>query len=138
MNSTIIALIGYISWTMLLLICLEVFRTLQVVKEKRAPNSFNTDGSDVSPFGQRLTRTIGNCVESFAWIGGTMLVALATGAAALTNPLALYLLLARLGQSLTHLVSTSEIAVQVRFVFFVIQQGIVVYWLYLLFSKFIG
>jgi uncharacterized MAPEG superfamily protein len=138
MNSTILALIGYISWTMLVLICLEAYRTVQVMKEKRAPNSFNTDGSDVTPFGQRLTRTLGNCIESFPLIGGTMLLALATGASAITDGLALYLLIARLGQSIVHLISTSELAVQVRFVFFVVQQVIVIYWLFLLFTKFVG
>jgi uncharacterized MAPEG superfamily protein len=138
MNSTILALTGYISWTMLVLISLEAYRTMQVMKEKRAPNSFSTDGSDLTAFGQRLTRTLGNCIESFPFIGGTMLLALATGSSAITDGLALYLLAARLGQSIVHLISTSELAVQVRFVFFVVQQVIVIYWLYLLFSKFLG
>lgn len=138
MNSTILALTGYISWTMLVLICLEVYRTVQVMKEKRAPNSFNTDGSDLTPFGQRLTRTLGNCIESFPLIGGTMLLALATGSSVVTDGLALYLLLARFGQSAVHLISTSELAVQIRFVLFVVQQVIVIYWLFLIFAKFVG
>lgn len=136
MNNTIIALLGYIGWTVLLLVWLETYRTLRVLKKEKAPNEFSTDGSDMNPFGQRLTRAFGNCLESFAFIGGPMLLAIASGAAAITNPLALYLLVARLGQSVIHLISSSELAVQIRFAFFLVQQGIVIYWVYLLAMNF--
>jgi hypothetical protein len=66
------------------------------------------------------------------------LLALATGSSVVTDGLALYLLLARFGQSAMHLISTSELAVQIRFVLFVVQQVIVIYWLFQLFNKFIG
>lgn len=138
MNNTILAVLGYLGWTVFLLAWLESYRTLLVMKKEKAPNGFQTDGSDMSPFGLRLTRTFGNCMESFTFIGGTMLLAIAAGAAAITNPLALYLLLARVGQSVTHLISTSEIAVQIRFVFFLIQQGIVIFWLYLMAVNYLG
>lgn len=138
MNNTILAVIGYLGWTVLLLAWLESYRTMLVMKKEKAPNGFQTDGSDVTPFGLRLTRTFGNCMESFAFIGGTMLLAIASGAAAITNPLALYLLLARVAQSVTHLISTSELAVQIRFAFFLVQQVIVIYWLYLLAVNFVG
>ena len=138
MNNTILALIGYLGWTVLLLSWLEAYRTMLVMKKEKTPNGFQTDGSDMNAFGLRLTRTLGNCMESFAFIGGTMLLALASGAAAITNPLALYLLLARILQSVTHLISTSELAVQLRFVFFLAQQFIVIYWLYLLAVNFLG
>jgi hypothetical protein len=71
-------------------------------------------------------------------MGGVMLLALATDSAAITNGLALPLLAARLGQSITHLISTSALAVQIRFAFFLAQIGICVYWVVLFASKFIG
>jgi hypothetical protein len=67
-----------------------------------------------------------------------MLLALATNSAAITNGLALLLLAARIGQSVAHLMSTSVIAVQIRFAFFLVQIGICFYWVVLFASKFIG
>jgi uncharacterized MAPEG superfamily protein len=138
MNDTIIGLLGYITWILVLLVWIAVYRTILVTKKQQAANDFKSDGSNSPAFGQRLSRAQGNCVESFAFIGGLMLLALATNSAVITNGLALLILAARLGQSITHLFSTSVLAVQVRFVFFLIQIAICFYWVFLLSSKFIG
>lgn len=138
MNDTIIALLGYITWVLVLLVVIAVYRTLLVAKKQQAVNGFKADGSNSPPFGKRLTRAQGNCVESFAFMGGLMLLALATDSAVITDGLALFLLAARLGQSITHLVSTSVLAVQIRFVFFLLQVAICFYWVFLLSSKFMG
>jgi uncharacterized MAPEG superfamily protein len=138
MNETIISLLGYITWILILLVCLASYRTLLVAKKEQAANGFKPDGSDSPAFGERITRAQSNCVESFAFIGGLMLLALATNSAAITNGLALLLLAARIGQSVAHLMSTSVIAVQIRFAFFLVQIGICFYWVVLFASKFIG
>lgn len=138
MSYTIIALVGYIAWTMLLLLALATYRTSLVSSKQRQSLKFASDGSDVPDFGHRLTRAQANCVESFAFIGGTLLLALATNSAVITDGLALVLLGARLAQSIVHIVSTSSMAIQIRFVFFLIQFGICGYWLYMLLLKFLG
>jgi uncharacterized MAPEG superfamily protein len=138
MNDTIIALLGYISWTIVLLIWIACYRTLLVTSKQKAPNDFKADGSNSPAFGQRLTRAQSNCVESFAFIGGLMLLALATNSAVITNDLALLLLAARLGQSITHLLSTSVLAVQIRFAFFLVQVGICCFWVVQFVFKFWG
>jgi uncharacterized MAPEG superfamily protein len=138
MNDTIISLLGYITWILVLLVWLAVYRTILVAKKQQAVNDFKADGSNSPAFGERLSRAQGNCVESFAFIGGLMLLALATDSAVITNGLALLLLAARLGQSMIHLLSTSALAVQVRFVFFLIQVAICFYWVFQFASKFIG
>lgn len=138
MSASILALTGYLLWMMVLLVFLESYRTVLVLKEKRAANSFNPDGSDMSAFGHRLTRAFGNTLESFAFIGGTLLLALATGSSVITDGLAYIVLAARIAQSVTHLMSGSAVAVQIRFVFFLVQQVIVIYWLYMLLMKFVG
>lgn len=138
MNQTILALVGYLSWTVLLVICLGAYRTVLVMQKERAANGFKADGSDSPAFGYRLTRAFGNCVESFAFIGGAMLIGLATSSAAITDPLALWLLMARVGQSVVHIVSTSVLAVQIRFALFLVQIGIVLYWLFQFYTKFSG
>ena len=138
MNNTIFALLGYITWILILLVWLATYRTLLVAKKEQSVNGFKPDGSDSPAFGERITRAQSNCVESFAFIGGLMLLALATDSAVITNGLALLLLAARLGQSTTHLLSTSVLAVQIRFAFFLVQIGICLYWLVLFVLKSIG
>lgn len=129
MSASFIALIGYIGWTTLLLLSLEVFRTILVVKAKRAANSFNPSGDDTTPFGHRLTRAHANCYESFPIIGGCLLASLATANVDITDSLALYVLAARVAQTLVHLISGSVLAAQIRFVFFSIQIFICIIWM---------
>lgn len=137
MNETILALLGYIGWTLVLLVGLAIYRTILVAKKAQAVNGFKADGSNVTPFGERLTRAQSNCVESFTFIGGLMLLALATNSSVITDSLALWLLAARLGQSIVHLLSVSVLAVQIRFAFFLVQVLICIYWLAQFFSKFV-
>jgi uncharacterized MAPEG superfamily protein len=82
----------------------------------------------VGAFGARLTRAHANCYESLPIFASLILVALVTGNAGVTDPLALWALAARVGQSTTHLLSTSNPAVQVRFAFFVVQFVIQALW----------
>jgi hypothetical protein len=137
MNDTIISLLGYITWILILLVWIATYRTLLVAKKEQAVNGFKSDGSNSPAFGEQLARALGNCVESFAFVGGLMLLALATNSAAITNGLALLLLAARLGQSITHLISTSVLAVQIRFAFFLVQIVICIYWVVQFATKFI-
>ena len=131
MSATYITLIGYISWTMLLLLVLAGYRT--VLSKKMKTLKFAADGSDVPDLGNRITRAQANCSESFAIIGGTLLLAIATSSTAITDGLAYVLLAARLAQSIVHMLSTSNVAIQIRFL---IQFGLCGYWLFMLFIEF--
>lgn len=128
MSTTAIALFGYILWILILILSLEVARTILVIRDKKSPASFKPDGSDVSPFLYRLTRVHANCYEHFPVFGGLLILSLCTGLTKVTDALAIWFLVARLGQSVTHLISTSDRAVSVRFIFFVAQLVIAVYW----------
>ena len=77
---------------------------------------------------QRLARAPANCLEGLPIFGGLMLVALATGRAPITDPLAFVLLGARVLQSSIHLTSLSSAAVTLRFSAFAVQMGIAVLW----------
>jgi len=128
MNATAFALAGYIGWMLVLLGVLAVLRVSVTVLKGKPANSFKPDGTDVSPFSVRVVRAHANCYESFPFIGGALLLALATNNTAITNPLALAVLASRIAQSSIHLVSTSVVAVQLRFAFFVFQVAIAAYW----------
>ncbi|MGB3725709.1 MAG: MAPEG family protein [Glaciecola sp.] len=137
MNYTIIALSGYIVWTMILLLGLATYRSAFNKLNNRTSLKFDANGSDVGSFGQRLTRAYANCYESFTFIGGTMLLALASDSGHITNTFALIVLVARIVQSSIHIVSVSNAAIIFRFVFFLVQFGICAYWLLLILQKFV-
>jgi uncharacterized MAPEG superfamily protein len=128
MSASALALVGYAAWALLLLGATGAVRSGLVLSGKRAPNSFGQDGSDISPFANRLTRAHANCYENLPVAGVLVLVALVTGNAPITDPLALWLLAARVAQSSIHIASTSNVAVQARFAFFLVQMLIQLYW----------
>ena len=128
MSPSTSALLGYIIWMLALLFTLASVRVGLVMAGKKAPNSFAPDGTDVSPFVNRLCRAHANCYESFPIFGGLLLLAIATGNNAITDGLAYYFIGARVLQSLTQLASSSNIAVNVRFAFFIVQVLIAISW----------
>jgi uncharacterized MAPEG superfamily protein len=128
MTDSAIALLGFIAWTLLLMLIMESMRSWLVLSGRKRSDSFRIDGSDVSPFAQRLARAHANCYESFPIVGGLLLLALATGTTVITDQLALWLLAARVAQSITHLVSAGALAVQIRFACFVAQLLIAAWW----------
>ncbi len=134
MSQTLLALLGFISWALLLLVLMEVIRSRLVLAGQVAANGFNPENSNLSPFMQRLARAHANCLEGLPIFGGLMLVAVMAGKSSFTDPLACILLGARIVQSSIHLASTSPAAVTARFVAFAVQVGIAVYWAFKLYA----
>ena len=128
MSNTGYALTGFVSWALFLLVLMETIRTYFVATRKVAANGFMPDNSGLSPFMQRLARAHANCIEGLPIFGGLLAIAIMTSRTGITDPLAFWLLGARIVQSIIHLVSTSAIAVSLRFVAFAIQMAIGVYW----------
>ena len=129
MNNTLMSLIIYISWFSAILLILGLFRSYLTLTGQKAPNSYSPTGTDVSPFSGRLCRAHANCYEFFPIAGGLLLAALATGNTMITEEYAMYLVYARILQSVVHILSTSVIAVYVRFGLFLVQVGICIYWI---------
>jgi uncharacterized MAPEG superfamily protein len=129
MNLTSLILLLYIAWILVLLVAIATHRSFLTLVGKRAANSFNPDGSDVSPAGHRLVRVHANCLEGFPIYGGLMLVAMLTKQTALLDGTVVVWFVARMGQSITHLFSTHPTAVIVRFSFFSVQVGLAFWWL---------
>ena len=128
MNPTLIALTGFVSWALFLLVLMEVIRSKLVVVGAVPANGFNPDNSNLSPFMQRLARAHANCVEGLPVFGGLMLIAVVSSRSAVTDPLAFVFLAMRIAQSLIHLSSLSALAVTLRFSAFAVQMAIAVYW----------
>ena len=127
-NVSATVLIGLAAWTLFLVILMETLRARLIMTKAVAANEFKPDNSNLSPFMQRLARAHANCVESVPIFGILLITALLTNRAGVTNPLAPWLLGARLVQSCVHLASSSVPASWVRFIAFAVQIAIAVYW----------
>jgi len=136
MNHSALALALFIAWTLALLVLMEVLRSRLVLMGRVPSNGFTPDNAKLSPFMQRLARAHANCVESLPLFGGLLLLALATGQQVVTDPLAPWLVLARVVQSSIHLASLSVLAVNARFGAFAVQMGIGTYWTVSLVARF--
>ena len=128
MAPTATALLGFAAWYLVLTFALGFFRSALVLSGKKAPSSFAPDGSDVGAFGRRLNRARDNCYETLPLFGAIALAASITNRIPVIDPLAMYVLYARIGQSATHLVSTNAMAINVRFFFFIVQIVIYAIW----------
>ena len=128
MTITAACFIGYIAQTIALSFGLVTTRVTAQLTQGRLANSFAADGTDLGPFGQRMTRAFGNSLEWLAIPAALMLFALATGQTAITDTLAPFALAGRIAQSTTHLISTSPGAVQVRGAFLGVQVVVWVVW----------
>jgi len=128
MGRTAAALVGFAAWLALLTIALGFYRLAVMLRTNKAINSFATDGQDIDPLGHRLTRARNNCYETLPVFAALALGASTSGRLDVTDPLAMWVLYARIGQSLTHIVSTSAPAVQLRATFFFAQILIYLWW----------
>jgi len=129
MTPTAVALLGFVAWTILLVLILAFYRVSLVTTGKRASPNFNANGDDVEGFGRRITRAHANCYENLPLFGAVLLYAIATSQTVVTDGLAMIFLGARVLQSVTHIASTSRNAVTIRFVFYVVQISILAYWI---------
>jgi len=138
MSKSAFALLLFISWALFLLLLMEALRSRLVLSGRIPSNGFKPDNSNLSPFMQRLARAHANCVESLPVLGGLLVLALVTGQSAVTDPLAIWFVLARVIQSSIHLASLSVAAVNARFAAFAVQLGIGVYWSIALFCRYVA
>jgi len=128
-NNTETAIILLALWAMALISALASYRSLLTLLQGKPANSFAPTGLDLQPFGLRLTRAHANAYEFLPFALAVLIFALATDQTAVTDGLAIWLVALRIGQSVVHLISTSVIAVLIRFIImFIPQIAIVVWW----------
>ncbi|MEZ5646497.1 MAG: MAPEG family protein [Burkholderiaceae bacterium] len=134
MPDSLLALLGFIAWTLTLLVIMEGIRSWLVLTGEVAANGFNPENSNLSPFMQRLARAHANCLEGLPIFGGLLLLAVVAGRSHITDPLAFVLLAARVIQSSIHVASLSAMAVTARFTAFAVQLSIAVFWVFRLYA----
>ena len=129
MTHSLFALLGFATWTLLLLAGIALLRCCYTLIGERRANGFAVSGEDVSPFSGRLCRAHANCYENLPAFAAIIAVAALSGNAHITDPLALWALAARITQSSIHLISTRNRAVIARFSMLMVQWVIQAYWI---------
>jgi uncharacterized MAPEG superfamily protein len=128
MSSSILAVICFAAWTIVTALVMVSHRVFYVLGGRRKINTFPADGVAVSPFQARACRVHANCYENLPVFAALVLGAAVAGRSAITNPLAMIAVYARVAQSTVHLLSTSEVAVAIRATFWTVQIVIMVGW----------
>jgi len=118
----LLCLFGFILWTVLLLIAIGAARVAQILAGKARASDFTSGIPHGGDRYWRLNRAHMNCLENLPLFSAVVLTGAVIGAdAPLLDRFSELYLVARVGQSLTHISSGSERAIQVRFAFFTFQ-----------------
>ncbi len=128
MTPTAVALLGFATWTVFMVMLLGVTRTGLVFAGKKKSNEFRASGEDLGSFGYRATRVHANCYENLPAAAAVMLYAIATNQTAITDPFAFIFIGLRIAQSTIHLLSTAQPMVMIRFALYIGQNAILIYW----------
>jgi len=132
MNQTLLALAGFAGWTLVLSFLLLNMRGYYAFlsNNKVALNKFSPDGSNTPGFGQRLTRAHLNCIEMLPVFGALVIVASLSDQLEIMNTTVIYVLYARIGQSIIHMISTHLLAVLLRASLWSIQLALLLFYSY--------
>jgi len=129
MNDAIIALTGFAGWTLVLALIMVSYRILNSFGGKKIPlNAFSPDGDDLPGFGRRVTRAHLNCVETLPVFAAIVAAAGLSGQMAVLESTVMYVLYARLAQSVVHMVTATVPAVFVRGGLFTVQVLLMLYY----------
>lgn len=123
MTHALLALLLFALWTLLLLLGGVVApRVVLTLSGKVPSNGFGRPDYQPAPLEERLHRAHLNCTENLPVFGAIVLVGHLVGLGdGGFGTLAMVYLGGRLGQSTTHIISTSVMAVNVRFTFLMVQ-----------------
>jgi len=122
MNPAYYALAGFAGWTLLLTLVMATNRMANLFGGAKIPiNKFSPTGEDLPGFGHRITRAHMNCVENLPAFAALVAAAGLSGQLAVMEGTVMYVLYARIGQSVAHIISTSPAMVWVRATFFFAQ-----------------
>jgi uncharacterized MAPEG superfamily protein len=121
------ALLLFAAWTLLLMMGYVTYRTMMVMRGSSAASWTRGSGYEVPGFVKRVENAHANCVENLPVYGAIVLAAYVLGKPGVVDATAVYFLLARLGQSVTHIAGVSHVLVLVRAAFYTIQVLIMFY-----------
>jgi len=113
--NAITALLGFTAWTLLLVLIVFAYRGIRFLGGTPITSWVRgTVSAADTPFIQRVANAHANCIENLVVFATLVLAAAAVGKNAAVAPFAPYVLYARLGQSLVHLIGISAPLVLIR------------------------
>lgn len=130
MSASICTLLGFTGWTLALVLVVVFYRTSLVFTFQKKANSW-TRGTTVDEPAiiTRFGHAHANAAENLPLVAATILAAQVMGQGAVTDPLACYLLLARVAQSVVHIIAVNHWMVVIRASLWTVQAAILVWWL---------
>ena len=124
MTTPLYALMGFVFWTVFIVLAIGLVRVAQVASGKTAVNGFPSGQPHGSDAYWRMNRAHMNCVENLPLFAAVVLAGHVTGLTAGTfATLSQVYIIARVAQSIIHVASGSAMAVNLRFTCFVVQVG---------------
>jgi len=125
-------LLGFVLWTTLILLTIAAARVSQILGGSARPGDFPSGVPHGGDRYWRLNRAHLNCLENLPLFGAVVLTGAVIGAdAPMLDTLAVVYLVARIAQSLIHVASGSDLAVQARFGCFGVQIVCLLWMLFL-------
>jgi uncharacterized MAPEG superfamily protein len=131
-SPTLTSLLVFAAWTVLLVAVSLLHRTVVVFLRRHPANAWprgKPPPDDEPAFMIRLRDAHLNCAENLPVFGAIVVVAAVADRLGSLDPVAPYLVAARLAQSITHLIGTGHWHVFVRASFFGVQLGLYAYML---------
>lgn len=119
------ALLLFAAWTMVLMMTYVTYRVVNMLGGMPANSWTRGSGAVVPGIFVRAEHAHTNCVENLPVFGAVVLVAYALGKAPVVDATAVYVLVARIAQSVTHIAGVSPMLVIVRATFFTIQVALI-------------
>lgn len=120
--ATLEPLVGFAVWTIVLVLCIGIWRVMNVLAGKGGPGAFPGGVKHGSEAYWRLNRAHMNCVENLPVFAVLAFAGLQLGVADMNYAWAAHIVLAaRIVQSLIHIASGAAIAVTLRFLAFGVQ-----------------
>lgn len=121
----ITALLWFTVWTLVLMLIYVGYRVLLVLTLKKKANSWmRGQVSDDPPFITRAQHAHLNCLENLPIFAAIVLAGVALNKNAVVDQVAMFVLYARLAQSITHLIGVSHWLVFIRANFLVVQAAL--------------
>lgn len=129
LSTSLSALLGYVVWSAALILLVVNYRSLLVFTGQKRADEFPRRGYEPPALIQRITDAHANCMENLPLAAAVILVAAVSGQTAITDPLACWLLYARIGQSVVHILAVNHWMVMARVTFYLAQFGILGWWI---------
>jgi uncharacterized MAPEG superfamily protein len=124
MSASLTALLGFAAWAVLLIFVVFLYRTAVVFAGRKAANAWQRaerPPADEPAIITRIGHAHLNTVENLPIFAAIVAAAAAAGKLPVTDTVALWVVYARIAQSVTHLIGTTHWLVVIRANFFAVQ-----------------